>query len=47
MEPCRIALKTPLVHEGRQRGHSRGGQTRMPMVQQAVKDMFGESRARM
>jgi len=46
---CRIALKDAgLSHEGRQRGHSRGRPTSMrPMVQQAVKDMFGREPRRM
>jgi molecular chaperone DnaK len=43
MEPCRIALKDAgLAMKDVSEVILVGGQTRMPMVQQAVKDMFGK-----
>ncbi len=43
MEPCRIALKDAgLVLKDVSEVILVGGQTRMPMVQQAVKDLFGK-----
>ena len=43
MEPCRIALKDAgLSMKDVSEGILVGGQTRMPMVQQAVKDLFGK-----
>src|SRR5258708_22402969 len=43
MEPCRIALKDAgLSMKDVSEVILVGGQTRMPMVQQAVKDLFGK-----